>query len=72
MGIKEELKAMVKDFKDEQKKRREFKKELDLKKYKAVEIAKARQEVKDIRSGKKKEGMSDADLLGFDISKIEL
>ena len=72
MGIKEELKAMVQDFKSEQKKRREFKKQLDLKKYTAVEIAKARQEVKDIRSGKKKKEMSDADLLGFDISKIEL
>ena len=72
MGIKEELKAMVGDFKSEQKKRREFKKKLDFKKYQAVEIAKAQQEVKDIRSGKKKKEMSDADLLGFDIEKITL
>ena len=71
MGIKEEIKGMFDNFKSEQKRRREWKKELEFKKYKAVEIAKAKQEVKDIKEGKKKE-MSDADLIGFDIGRMEL
>jgi len=71
MGIIDELKQKVKDFKEDQGKRREFKKKLDLEKYKAVEIAKAKQEIKDIKEGKKPDNPMD-NLLGYDIDDIKL
>ena len=71
MGIKEELKGIISEFKEDRKRKQAWKKQLDFKKYKAMEIAKARREVKDIKEGKKTE-MSDADLLGYDITKVKL
>ena len=59
MGIKEDILQKIKEFKFDQQRRREFKRELDFKKYQALEIAKAKQEIKDVRAGKKKPNMFD-------------
>ena len=71
MGILDDVKEKLKDFKDTQHKRREFKKKLDFEKFKAVEIAKAKQEIKDIKDGKKPESPMD-NLLGYDPEGINL
>ena len=59
MGLKEDIQTKIREFKAEQKRRNEFKKELDFEKFKALEVARAKQEIKDVKAGKKKEGLLD-------------
>ena len=53
MGLKEDIAQKFAEFKSEQKRRSEFKKELDFKKFQALEIERAKREVKEAREGKK-------------------
>jgi len=74
MGILDDLKEKAKEFKAEQKEKREFKKKLDFAKYKAVEIAKAKQEIKEAKEGKTKDKNIPTldELVGYDTNDITL
>jgi len=54
MGLMDDITQKVSEFKAEQRRRADFKRELDFKKYQAVEIERAKQEIREVRSGKKK------------------